>query len=199
MNQSAETLIEDVEYQRAEIYSLMGRLLAGPPPQETLQQLGAMTGEAGAFGEAIAALATAARQTDPHAVDEEYHQLFIGLGRGELVPFASYYLTGFLHEKPLARLRNDLRALGIERDPAVKEPEDHVVALMQVMAGLILGRFGTPGGLAQQQRFFDDHLAPWARHFFRDLETAEAARFYRPVGRLGSLLMEIEGAAFVMT
>ena len=199
MNRSAETLIEDVEGQRAEIYSLMGCLLAGPPPPKTLQRLGAATGEAGAFGEAVAALAAAARQADPQAVGEEYHQIFIGLGRGELVPFASYYLTGFLHEKPLARLRHDLRALGVERDPAVKEPEDHIAALMEVMAGLILGRFGAPGGLAQQQRFFDDHLAPWARHFFRDLETAESAGFYRPVGRLGSLLMEIESTAFVMT
>lgn len=195
---AAAPLAEE-EQQRAEIYSLMAGLLARPPEAETLRLLASSKGEEGAFGEAVTALAAAAAAATPKAVAEEYQDLFIGLGRGELVPFASYYLTGFLNEKPLAQLRGDLRQIGVERDPAIKEPEDHVAFIMEVMAGLITGRFGGAVSLADQQRFYDRHLGSWAAHFFRDLETAQSSTFYRPVGRIGGLLMEIESAAFAMT
>ncbi len=195
--------LAEEERQRAEIYGLMAGLLARPPKAETLRVLAASQGEEGAFGEAITALGRAASEATPKGVAEEYQNLFIGLGRGELVPFASYYLTGFLNEKPLANLRGDLRRLGVERDAGVKEPEDHIAFILDVMAGLITGRFtgpgGVSGGLEEQQRFYDAHLASWAPHLFRDLQTAESSRFYRPVGRIGGLLMEIESAAFAMT
>ncbi|MEQ8653222.1 MAG: molecular chaperone TorD family protein [Kiloniellales bacterium] len=178
----------------------MAGLLARPPGQETLDLLAASAGAEGAFGKAVGALAAAAAEATPKSVAEEYQDLFIGLGRGELVPFASYYLTGFLNEKPLAALRGDLRRLGAARDPAIKEPEDHIAFIMEVMAGLITGRFGGASlGLDEQQRFYDQHLASWATHFFRDLETAKTSIFYRPVGRIGRLLMEIESEAFAMT
>ncbi len=199
MGSRASAHIAKEERHRAEIYSLMAQLLARPPDAETLALLVASRGEEGAFGEVIARLAAAAESASPPAVAEEYQNLFIGLGRGELVPFASYYLTGFLNEKPLARLRGDLRALGIEREADVKEPEDHIAFIMDAMAGLILGRFGGLDAIAGQHRFYEDHLAPWASHFFRDLETAQSSHFYRPVGRIGRLLMEIESAAFAMT
>ena len=98
----------------------------------------------------------------------------------------------------MANLRADLRALGIERDPAVKEPEDHMAMLLEIMAGLITGRFGDGDALAAQRRFFEDHIAPWGLHFFRDLETASSSRFYAPVGRMGRLMIETEEAAFAM-
>lgn len=192
--------LPEEERQRAEIYRLLAGLLARPPGQETLDLLAASAGAEGAFGKAVGALAAAAAEATPKSVAEEYQDLFIGLGRGELVPFASYYLTGFLNEKPLAALRGDLRRLGAARDPAIKEPEDHIAFIMEVMAGLITGRFGGASlGLDEQQRFYDQHLASWATHFFRDLETAKTSIFYRPVGRIGRLLMEIESEAFAMT
>ncbi len=195
----ASAPLAEEERQRAEVYGLLAGLLARPPEAEALCVLTSSKGEDGAFGEAVGALAAAAGAATPKGVAEEYQNLFIGLGRGELVPFASYYLTGFLNEKPLAHLRGDLRQLGVERDPAIKEPEDHIAFIMEVMAGLITGRFGASVSLADQQRFYDQHLGSWASHFFRDLETAQSSTFYRPVGRIGRLLMEIESAAFAMT
>ena len=114
------------------------------------------------------------------------------------MPYGSYYLTGFLHEKPLARLRQSLREIGAERDPAVKEPEDHIAALMDVMVGLINGTFAGASGLAAQQKFFADHIESWAPYFFKDLENAKTATLYRHVGSVGREFLEIEKAAFAM-
>jgi len=199
MGSRQSVFVSEEERQRADAYGLLSTLLAAPPGDEFLRLLVASHGEAGEFGAAVTALAEAAAATTPQAAAEEYQDLFIGLGRGELVPYASYYLTGFLNEKPLARLRGDLRKLGAERAAEVKEPEDHIAFILEVMAGLIGGRFATGDPLAAQRRFFDDHLATWAPHFFRDLEVAQSSHFYRPVGRIGRLLMEIETAAFAMT
>ncbi len=196
-SRDAAQLVEE-ERNRAEVYLLLATLLARAPGEEQLRLLAEGSDGVGEFGAATGALAAAAREASVKSVSREYHDLFIGIGRGELVPFASYYLTGFLNEKPLAKLRADLRALGIERDPAVKEPEDHMAMLLEIMAGLITGRFGEEDSLAAQRRFFEDHIAPWARHFFRDLETASSSRFYAPVGRMGRLLIEVEEAAFAM-
>ena len=150
------------------------------------------------MGSAIAMLATVAGKANAADVEREYHDLFIGLGRGELVPYASYYLTGFLHEKPLAKLRADMGELGIARAEGVKEPEDHIGALCEMMAGLILGQFGDAAPVEVQKAFFEKHIAPWASHFFRDLEKANASVFYAAVGRVGTVLMDVEDSAFSM-
>ena len=160
--------------------------------------LASLKGNEGELGEAVNALAAAARASDPKTLEEEYFDLFIGVGQGELVPFGSYYLTGFLHEKPLAKLRGDMRLLGIAREESVKEPEDHVSALCEMMAGLISGSFGAPADLAEQRRFFDTHIGCWAPRFFEDLQAARNARFYMPVGTIGRLFMAIEAQAFEM-
>jgi TorA maturation chaperone TorD len=128
-------------------------------------------------------------------VDDEFHQLFIGLGRGELVPFGSWYLTGFLMERPLGRLRDDLSALGFERQEGVREPEDHIAALFEVMALLIRDPRVT---LGSEQKFFSDHIEPWAGRFFADLEAAGEARYYRAVGRLGSAFFGVEKESLAM-
>lgn len=171
---------------------------ARAPSTKELANTALLSAEDGEIGRAIGALAAIAGKVDAAGVEREYHDLFIGIGRGELVPFASYYLTGFLHEKPLARLRADLSRLGIARAEDVKEPEDHVGALCEVMSGLILGTFGAPASLETQKKFFDAHLAPWAGHFFKDLEKAKASVFYAPVGQLGRAMIEVEEAAFSM-
>ena len=115
-----------------------------------------------------------------------------------MLPFASYYLTGFLNEKPLAVLRGDLTARGIKVSDDVKEPEDHMGTLCEIMAGIITGEFECDSDLSSQKAFFDAHLAKWAALFFTDLERAQTAVFYAPVGSLGRAFMEVEAEAFAL-
>jgi TorA maturation chaperone TorD len=184
---------------RAQVYRLLARLLAAPPDQALLDVAADLKGDETALGQGFRRLAAEAARATPAAATEEYFDLFIGIGRGELVPYASYYLTGFLNEKPLARLRGEMAELGIARVAEVKEPEDHIAALCEMMAGLIEGIFGAPAALSAQRRFFERHLAPWAAQFFTDLETAQAAMLYAPVGAVGRAFMAIETTAFAMT
>jgi TorA maturation chaperone TorD len=198
---AAEALIEEIlpeERLRAHQYQLLGRFLAAPPDAALLRLAAGLTGDDTEFGRALATLAGLAAQITPKAAAEEYHDLFIGVPRGELLPYASYYLTGFLYERPLAKLRVDMARLGIARAAEVREPEDHIAALCEMMAGLITGAFGPPLDLVGQQAFFDAHLAPWAERFFTDLEGARAAVLYVPIGTLGRVFMGIEQAAFRM-
>lgn len=191
-------VIADEDQLRANWYGLLGRVLAREPDAELLRTLSRLEGDESDFGAALSALAAAAKAATPATLRQEHFDLFVGVGQGELVPYGSYYLTGFLHEKPLARLRGDMAQLGIERVEGVSEAEDHIAALCEMMAGLILGRFGAPAELAQQQRFFQDHIGCWAPRFFEDLEAAPSASFYMPVGTLGRLFMAVESQAFDM-
>ncbi|WP_436640258.1 TorD/DmsD family molecular chaperone [Microbaculum sp. FT89] len=192
------TAVAQEDEVRAQLYRLLARLLARPAARSDIELVAAIGGDESDLGRALAELSRVAGTVEPAQVEREYHDLFIGLGRGELLPFGSYYLTGFLHEKPLARLRDDMAGLGIERDPAVKEPEDHIAAELDMMAGLILGDYGEPAALSRQKRFFADHVGPWAGHFFKDLEKAKAAVFYGAVGGVGRVFMDVEEAAFSM-
>lgn len=134
-------------------------------------------------------LRAAAAQAAPAALEDEYHDLFIGLGRGEVVPFGSWHLTGFLMEQPLSDLRDDLKALGIEADAAQKDPEDHIAALCESMALLIRA---DDIDEAREKRFFARHIQPWAGKFFAELRAAKSANFYRAVGALGARFVEVE-------
>jgi TorA maturation chaperone TorD len=187
---------EEVDLGRSRCWQLLGLLLRAAPDASTLTLVAGLDGDDTPLGRSLGALAAGARTADPARLEREYHQLFIGVGRGELLPYASYYLTGFLHEKPLARLRADLAALGIERAAGQSDPEDHIASLAEVMAGLIAGAFAADP--ATQERFFARHLAPWAGRFFADLEAAEASSFYRPVGALGRQLVAIEAEAYTL-
>lgn len=195
---TAQALISDEDALRAHYYRFLSRLLAAPPDDEVLTVVRGLGSDDSDLGRALGALARVGSTTTIAAAREEYHDLFIGLGRGELVPFGSYYLTGFLHEKPLANLRGDMARLGIGRSDGTHEPEDHIAALCEMMAGLIVGDFGSGGDLAEQREFFNAHVAPWAGRFFEDLERAESACFYMPVGTIGRTFMTIEGTAFEM-
>lgn len=183
---------------RADLYRLLAKLLANAPSSETIAICAALGGDESDLGQGIAALSKVASSTNEKALEREYNALFIGLGRGELLPYGSFYLTGFLNEKPLARLRGHMAELGIERNPDVKEPEDHIATLCEIMSGLILGDYGSPMSVEDQHAFFNTHIAPWASHFFRDLEAAEGSVFYAPVGKIGRAFMEIEIEAFRM-
>lgn len=188
--------IDEADVARAQEYALLAALLARAPDAGLLSRLAELRGDATPLGVAHASLAQAASAADIDKVEREYFNLFIGLGRGELLPYASYYLTGFLHERPLARLRGDLVTLGIERAEGQFEPEDHAAILCEIMSGLASDRFGTKPGA--DQSLFEKHLAPWIGRFFADLERADAADFYRRVGTIGRLFMEIETEAFAL-
>jgi TorA maturation chaperone TorD len=188
--------LDEVNAARAREYALLSALLRRAPNQELLDRLTTLRGDATPLGLAHAALAEAASRTNTELVEREFFNLFIGLGRGELLPYGSYYLTGFLHERPLARLRESLAQLGIERAAGQAEPEDHAAILCEIMAGLVGRRFQAPDGADRE--LFEMHLAPWIGRFFADLERAEAGEFYRRVGALGRVLIEIETEAFAL-
>jgi TorA maturation chaperone TorD len=188
--------VDEVDAARAQEYALLSVLLARAPDAALLERLATLRGDPSPLGLAHAALAEAADRTTAERVEREYFDLFIGLGRGELLPYGSYYLTGFLHERPLARLRADLGEIGIERSPGQAEPEDHAAILCEIMAGLVSRRFPAPP--SADRALFEQHLAPWIGRFFADLERAEAADVYRRVGTLGRLFMEIETDAFAL-
>ena len=190
----AEVADDRLDGERAALFALLGRLLSESPDAALLARLRGLGGDGETrLGEALSGLAAAAAVAEPAALEREFFQLFIGVGRGELLPYGSWYLSGFLHDRPLADLRGTLRGLGVERAPGVSEPEDHIAFLCDTLAGLIEGRF--PGGTEEARNFFARHLRPWAARFFGDLEKAGAARFYRTVGALGRVAVEIEGAA----
>jgi TorA maturation chaperone TorD len=188
--------VDEVDSARAQEYALLAALLVRAPDAEFLRRLSGLRGDATPLGLAHMALAEAASRADAERVSREFFDLFIGLGRGELLPYASYYLTGFLHERPLARLRDDLAALAIERAEGNAEPEDHAAILCEIMAAVVGGGFPAPAETDRQ--LFEKHMAPWIARFFADLERAEAADFYRHVGALGRVFMQVEMEAFAL-
>lgn len=190
--------IAEEDVLRANLYRLLARFLARPPGAEELTLAAGMNGDGSELGKAVEAFSRVAARQSADLIAQEYHDLFIGLGRGELLPYASYYLTGFLNEKPLAKLRNDMMLLGIGSDESVKDPEDHIAALMDMMAGLIDGTFGEAVDIAVQKKFFDEHVGSWAPHFFRDLEGAKSSVLYATLGAVGRVFMKIEEVAFAM-
>lgn len=185
---------DEMDLLRAAEYGLLALLLFKAPTKEVLAEVASLKGDASPLGMAHVDLAGAAAATSEEAAGREYFDLFVGVGRSELLPYASYYLTGFLHERPLAEIRADYVRLGIVREDDTKEPEDHVALLFDVMANLARGEIGD--GYASEKAFFEAHLKPWVRRFFADLETMETRPFYRAVGRVGSVFMDIECEAF---
>jgi TorA maturation chaperone TorD len=189
--------IDEVDVARAQEYALLSALLARAPDAAFLKRLSQLRGDATPLGVAHAALADAAAAATVQQVEREYFDLFIGLGRGELMPYGSYYLTGFVYERPLARLRQDLAQFGVERADDEIEPEDHAAILCEVMSGLCARRFSAPAG--SDETMFEKHVAPWLGRFFTDLSQAETAKFYRHVGALGRAFIEIETEALALT
>ncbi len=195
--QSGAGQLVDSQY-RAGAYSMLAALLRQAPQQEILRTvtgLADVVEEKDDFAIAMSMLGLAARAATPLELDDEYHSLFIGLGRGELVPYGSWYLTGFLMEKPLGVLRDDLASMGFARNDGTCEPEDHVAALCEVMALLINeGR-----SLAEQTTFFDAHISSWLGQFFTDLSEAKSAIFYRAVARFGKAFFNFEKQYLAMS
>jgi len=186
----------EVEALRASTWTLLGSLLRQPPDGDMLSSLAVPesvpSDDERPLAAAWRALADAAATADPEQLDDQFHALFIGLGRGELVPYGSWYRTGFLMDRPLVSLRRDLALLGFERMPCVCEPEDHVSALAEVMGLLADPLEGQDR--STQALFFRAHVDAWMPSLFADMQQAESARFYRCVGGLGAAFLDFERA-----
>jgi TorA maturation chaperone TorD len=188
--------VDPIDGARAAEYALIATLMARCPDAELLRRLSHLSGDETPLGIAHSALAAAARKTNARDVEREYFGLFIGVGRGELLPYASYYLTGFLHERPLARIRGELQRIGVAKNDGQAEPEDHVAILFEVMSALTGGAYQAPPGTDRD--FFQKHIATWVPRLFVDLERGKSANFYARVGALGRVFMDIEIEAFAL-
>jgi TorA maturation chaperone TorD len=186
----------ELDAARAQEYALLATLLLQEPGDQLLERLAGLPGNETPLGAAHGALAQAAALVSRETVAREYFRLFIGVGRGEVLPFASYYLTGFLNSRPLAVLREDLGRLGLQRADSHHDPEDHIGTLCEVMSNLAGDR--DQFSVTDERRFFERHLSPWAHRFFSDLESVKDARFYAAVGTLGRVFISIEAEAFAL-
>ena len=188
--------IDEIDRLRAAEWGLLAVLMGRAPNADLLARIAGLTGDATAMGLAHITLGQAAASADETLVGREYFDLFVGVGRGEFLPYGSYYLTGFLHERPLARLRADLERLGVERDGARSEPEDHIAIVCEIMSNFASGAFEVD--FDTQRAFFEAHVKPWASRFFADLEVSQRADFYRAVGQVGRVFLELEAQAFTL-
>jgi TorA maturation chaperone TorD len=196
LGENTQRLVDEVDQARAREYALLATLLARSPDARMIGRLSRLHGDASPLGVAHTALGEAAAEAHAEGVQREHFDLFVGLGRGGLLPYASYYLTGSLYGRPLAELRETLRWLGIERAVGQSEPEDHAAILCEIMAGLVGGQIAAPADA--DRAVFEKHLAPWIGRFFADLASNESAGFYARVGALGRTFMDIETAAFAL-
>jgi TorA maturation chaperone TorD len=186
------------EAARAALYGLLADLFYAPPSQALLEHLAGSGDEGeGALQQSWSELVAACRGAQQEAVRDEYESLFIGVGKPEVVLYGSYYLSGFMMEKPLAELRADLVRLGIERAEQVSESEDHLATLCAVMRYLIESD-ELQHGLAAQQAFFATHMRSWVGECCDAVEAHHGAAFYRPVARLARAFFEVEAQAFDM-
>lgn len=188
---SGSISIDEEQRYRASAYSLLAGLFRSAPDQAILDQLSGL-GSPAENGDdlmlAMSTLALSAQRHKPDTIEEEFHQLFIGLGKGEVVPYGSWYLTGFLMEKPLSQLRDDLNRLGFQRSDGVVEPEDHIAALCEVMSIMI----NDAVDLDIQRQFFRTHMLNWMESFFNDLGEAGSSVFYKAVARFGAAYVALE-------
>ncbi|MBV8069366.1 MAG: molecular chaperone TorD family protein [Acidobacteriaceae bacterium] len=194
---SSKRFVDELDLARAEEYALLATLLARSPGPELLSRLASLRGDASPIGLAHTALAKSAQRTSEGSALREYFALFSGLGEGALLPYASHYLAETLYGRPLARLRATLQHLGIERTPERTEPEDHAAFLCEIMAGLAGGCISAEENA--DRLFFEQHLSPWIRRFFVDVEQTKSGHFYPVVGALGRIFVDIETEAFELS
>ncbi|QSX33566.1 molecular chaperone TorD family protein [Shewanella avicenniae] len=193
MTESTKQISEN-DLLRADIYQLLAALLRRQPSEELLQFLHGLevdSNDDSDMTRAWSAIKLAAQQFIPEQLEDEYFNLFIGVGAGEILPYGSWFMTGSLMDKPLALLRQDLAQLGFERDENVKEPEDHVAALFEVMSVLIV-----EAPSHQQLAFYRRHLGSWIIRFWDTLSRCDSAAFYAVVAQLGRAFFETEIVEF---
>lgn len=192
----------DEETARAEIYGLLAQIYYSPPSPDLLSALRAAATEAPAAGgfleEPWRQLVGVAREMADADIAREYDALFGGVGKPEVYLFGSHYLAGFLNEKPLARLRTELQALGLARDEAMPETEDHIAYLCEVMRYLIAGDDVAVANLARQSEFYAAHLQPWLNDLCDAISAHPKARFYAAVAAFTRAFAGVEAQGFDM-
>ena len=197
---SLSTMDDAEELARAETYGVLARLWWAPPDEELLRQFAVAVTEApqpGGFLEAPwQALVGAMRASSVAAARAEYVALFEGIGKPEVFLYGSYYLAGFLNERPLVALRDDLARLGLERDPSRGETEDHVACVFEVMRFLIAGDDVALCNLEQQRRFFRAHVQPWVEKLCEAVQAQPRARLYAALAGFTAAFMQVETQAF---
>ena len=199
---SAASSALDEETARSELYGLLALVYYAPPAAEFVANLRVAatdTPAAGAFlEEPWRALVGVARDMTDAQIADEFEALFGGVGKPEVYLYASHYLSGFLNEKPLARLRTELNSLGLARDDAMSETEDHIAYLCEVMRYLIAGDDVAVANLTRQQSFFAAHMQPWVMQLCDALQKHPKARFYAAVAELTRAFMHVEAQGFDM-
>jgi len=192
----------DEETARAELYGLLAHIYYACPAPELIANLRLAATEAPTAGgfleEPWRALVGVARELSDAQIAAEFDALFGGVGRPEVYLYASHYLSGFLNEKPLARLRTELDSLGLARDAAMSETEDHIAYLCEVMRYLIAGDDVVVANLTRQQSFFATHMQPWVLTLCDTLAQHPKARFYAAVAELTRAFMNVEAQGFDM-
>lgn len=192
----------DEETARAELYGLLAQLYYARPDPDTLAALRVAVTEAPAAGgflqEPWQQLVGAARAQDDEAIAAEFDRLFGGVGKPEVFLYGSHYLSGFLNEKPLVRLRSDLAALGLARGEAMPETEDHVAYLCEVMRYLIAGDDVAVCNLTAQRNFFATHLQSWILQLCDALQGQPAAHFYAALAQFTRAFVAVEAQGFDM-
>ena len=191
----------DEEAARAHLYALLAELFYAPPDSGLLARLRAQSADPDAsttLDVAWRELLEIVGQHDDAVVRQEYDRLFGGVGKPEVYLFGSHYLSGFLNDRPVVRLRDSLQELGLARDPGMTETEDHVACLFDVMRHLIIQEDEAGGGIAVQQRFFSDHVYPWIEAMCDQLTRNPQARFYAGVGELTRQFIRVEAQGFDM-
>lgn len=196
----ADSSALDEETARAELYGLLAALYYAPPSSELLAQLRVAVTEAPVAGgfleEPWRALVGAARDMGDDAIRTEYDDLFGGVGKPEVFLYGSHYLSGFLNEKPLVKLRDDLAELGLARGEALSETEDHIACLCEVMRYLIAGDDVAVSNLARQQAFFARHLQPWTEAMCAAISAHPKARFYATLAGFTRAFLSVETQGF---
>jgi TorA maturation chaperone TorD len=188
------------ETARADLYGLLASLFYGPPPQELLDLIAAAPTQGdGVLDRTWTGLSAACKSAKADAVREEYDALFISVGKPDVMLYGSYYLSGFLMEKPLAELRAELARLGLQRGDSMSESEDHVAALCEVMRYLIASDDLLHANLPTQKQFFATHMQPWVVELCNAVASHPRARFYAAVAGLANSFFEVEMQAFDMT
>jgi TorA maturation chaperone TorD len=190
----------DEETARAEVYGLLARVWYAAPDPELAAALRVAVTEAPAQGafleEPWRALVGAARACGDAAIAQEYDALFGGVGKPEVYLFASHYLSGFLNERPLVRLRGDLAALGLARAETMHETEDHLAYICEVMRYLIAGDDVAVANLTKQRDFFATHVQPWASRLCDTVQAHPKAKFYASVADFTRAFLAVEAQGF---
>jgi TorA maturation chaperone TorD len=190
----------DEETARAEIYGLLAQLFYQVPAPDLLSQMRVAVTDAPVAGgfleEPWRQVVTAAQQSSDEEIANEYNHLFGGVGKPEVYLYASHYVSGFLNDKPVARLREDLSALGLERDDSMSETEDHFACLCEVMRYLIAGDDASVSNLTHQETFFATHIQPWAQEMTESIAKHPKAQFFAVLAEFTQAFLGIEAQGF---